>query len=680
MQEFERETWAANDVCTELRSSIIATPFHSYAQLDFHNLRRVSHLYDWFKGPLALRLFESEGGSGGGQSNSTSTAPAVSRSVVLSGLRIKQLRIKPVPAENCSSSWLDTAPYVERFLFTTLGAPPPMPPSAPPSPPPPLQPGERLQARLQVTATVAGSVETFDAAAQGRFVTGLAAQLGVEAAQVAVTSITPASILVTAAVSYDSVSLAQAGAAQWAAISPAELGAAIGTAVEAMGGTSVTEVILAAPSSPPLPPLEPASGGDGEGVAEDGSGEAVRRRVASLTSEAGGGGELGSGEVGGEVSSGDHPAAVSRTTDAAAGDATLCYPDPRYVSRDRHPLTRTPTPNTPTPNAQRSASASLDAPPHPQLSRDPDMLSEETYGLAALADPYAELTPLVAALRQPSCIPECTVAAGSAVVGAFEWRSAIDLGYPLTLVSRFIGGPDSGFALTVAANTTLEEFTAAVEALEKHRWIDRGTRHILVELSVYNPAYGTTASMQLHVEVTGAGQVRQTAAYCDTIPVETLVTGMGSVESIFPMILFVWLLGYFAVHLRRLVVTKCARIFETDQLASAAPLSPPHSPQPLRPGPGPSPRPCPRLRPHPRPRPHLQPRPHPALTPPSPRPHPALTPPSPHAGALGDHLDRLRRARLPRPRPLPALRDEARLRGDLALAAAIPRRPHARGA
>merc|ERR1712166_1343845 len=41
---------------------------------------------------------------------------------------------------------------------------------------------------------------------------------------------------------------------------------------------------------------------------------------------------------------------------------------------------------------------------------------------------------------------------------------------------------------------------------------------------------------------------------------------MASVESIFPVILSVWLFGYFAVHLRRLVVTKCARIFETDQL------------------------------------------------------------------------------------------------------------------
>ena len=203
--------------------------------------------------------------------------------------------------------------------------------------------------------------------------------------------------------------------------------------------------------------------------------------------------------------------------------------------------------------------------------------------------------------------------------------------------------------------------------------------------------------MQLHVEVTGAGQVRQTAAYCDTIPVETLVAGMQSVESIFPIILSVWLLGYFAVHLRRLVVTKCARIFDTDQLASAAPLSPPPSypnlPSPVRPRPQPSAlalasaltldsdptfnpfNPARILGLNP-----LSPRPYPALTPPSPRPHPALTPPSYHAGALGDHLDRLRRARLPRPRPLQALRDEARLRGDLALAAAIPRRPHARGA
>ena len=266
---------------------------------------------------------------------------------------------------------------------------------------------------------------------------------------------------------------------------------------------------------------------------------------------------------------------------------------------------------------------------------DPDLLSEESYGLAVLADPYAELTPLAAALRQPSCIPDCTpgggeggggeggsgeaavgsAAAGSAVVGAFEWRSALELGYPLTLLSRFIAPPDSGFALTVAANTTLAQFGAAIEALERHRWIDRSTRHVLVELSVYNPAYGTAASMQLHVEVTGAGQVRPTAVHCDTIPVETLVAGMGSVESIFPILLSIWLLGYLAVHLRRLVVTKCARIFETDQLASAAPPhSPPHTTFPpllCGPGAGASPRPCPRLRRRPRPRTSLQRRPKP---------------------------------------------------------------------
>ena len=320
-------------MCTELRDSITATPFDSFAQRDFHRLRRVSHLYAWFHGPLARRLFEHEGGSGDAQSNGTSTAPAASRSVVLSGLRIKQLRIRPVPAATCSSSWLDGAPYAERLLFTTLGAPPPMPPSAPPSPPPPLQPGERLQARLQVTATVAGSIEAFDAVARASFVSGLAAQLGVAAAQVAVTSVAPASIRVTAAVSYDSLALAHAGAAQWAAISPAELGAAVGSTVEAMGGASVSEVILGAPSTPPTPPspppplspplspsptpplspplppsppppLEPdvvvagEGGSGGEGVAEDGSGEGgggegssgegVRRRVASLANEAGG--------------------------------------------------------------------------------------------------------------------------------------------------------------------------------------------------------------------------------------------------------------------------------------------------------------------------------------------------------------------------------------------------------
>ena len=37
-------------------------------------------------------------------------------------------------------------------------------------------------------------------------------------------------------------------------------------------------------------------------------------------------------------------------------------------------------------------------------------------------------------------------------------------------------------------------------------------------------------------------------------------------DIIFPAMLFLWLLGYLLVHLRRLIVTKCARMFETDQL------------------------------------------------------------------------------------------------------------------
>ena len=47
---YQREIWASNDVCTELRGAITARPFSAYAQRDYETVRNVTQLYEWLRG------------------------------------------------------------------------------------------------------------------------------------------------------------------------------------------------------------------------------------------------------------------------------------------------------------------------------------------------------------------------------------------------------------------------------------------------------------------------------------------------------------------------------------------------------------------------------------------------------------------------------------------------------
>ena len=84
---FNREVWAANDVCTELRTSILRTPFAAYGQRTFYDIRSPDDLYVWLNGPLGHRLFAN------------ASAPVLNdaaRSQLLGGFRLKQIRIENI--------------------------------------------------------------------------------------------------------------------------------------------------------------------------------------------------------------------------------------------------------------------------------------------------------------------------------------------------------------------------------------------------------------------------------------------------------------------------------------------------------------------------------------------------------------------------------------------------------
>jgi len=495
--DFNREVWAANDVCTELRASITRTPFTSYGQRDFYKMRSPDDLYAWMYGPLATRLFDADGANS-------------SRSALFGGMRVRQLRVKPRDSRECGSSWLDSHGHVPRYLFTTLAQAPT--PPAPPPPLPPLNPNEQLQGVLTLKSTVAGDLSAFD---EDGFQTNLAAALGVDSSDVAVSAVA-GSVVVTAVVAYDDYYAAERGADTWEQLDIAD---ATGLAIESKETATLEQVVIGPPTLPPSPaspPDEPGSGSGSEGVVESGRG---------LSEEGGGGGgggdsdDSGDGDGGG---GGGRAAAEALATGAERGDLSLCYPD---------------------------------------WSLDENYLDTADFGLANQTDAAASLSDNLQALRAPPCIPDCVTMDESSVVTAFRYLSSDELGYALDMG----GPPDSGYALTFAANTSLADVTDAIEAIKTNGWIDRQTRLIFVEYSVYNSVYGTAASMQLQLEQTGAGQIEVNSAFCNSIPIEALIDDVPA-DYIFPFMLLLWLLTYTVLHVRSCYVLSCNRALQMDQL------------------------------------------------------------------------------------------------------------------
>jgi len=166
----------------------------------------------------------------------------------------------------------------------SLPPPSPPPPLAPPRPPPPPPPaGTTTVTQVVLQATVAGTVETFDADA---YKGNLAVELGVSTDEITL-NVSAASVLVVATIRPTSVALAAVESAAAELSQSADVSARLGVEVEQISEPVVTTVVLDAPSPPPsLPPSpspappsptsegEVGSGEDASGSAGSGSGDA----------------------------------------------------------------------------------------------------------------------------------------------------------------------------------------------------------------------------------------------------------------------------------------------------------------------------------------------------------------------------------------------------------------------
>ena len=63
--------------------------------------------------------------------------------------------------------------------------------------------------------------------------------------------------------------------------------------------------------------------------------------------------------------------------------------------------------------------------------------------------------------------------------------------------------------MTLSGNLTHDELASATAALVANGWVDRQTRVIILDAGAYNPALGVAVAVQVAVEVTAAGRVRE---------------------------------------------------------------------------------------------------------------------------------------------------------------------------
>ena len=136
--------------------------------------------------------------------------------------------------------------------------PPPelSPPPPSPSPPlPPIQPRHSLYHRVKFHATIGGSVEAFDSAAQTAYKQRLASRLTIDAARISL-EVTPASVSVTTTILAESGPASVALAADLAALvdGTATATTTLGVVVVAADPPFHEAVVLEVPSPPPPPP------------------------------------------------------------------------------------------------------------------------------------------------------------------------------------------------------------------------------------------------------------------------------------------------------------------------------------------------------------------------------------------------------------------------------------------
>ena len=149
-----------------------------------------------------------------------------------------------------------------------LPSPLPPPPSSSP-PPPPLTPGGASLTEVDLVVTLAGTVETFDAA---NFTLHLAALVGVEPAAITL-NVTAASVRVAATIRVVGEAVNVVASVQALANNASALSQAAGVTVESVALPTISVQVVVAPSPPPPSPPPPSpSPPSAPGTDEDDSG------------------------------------------------------------------------------------------------------------------------------------------------------------------------------------------------------------------------------------------------------------------------------------------------------------------------------------------------------------------------------------------------------------------------
>jgi len=135
---------------------------------------------------------------------------------------------------------------------------------------------------------------------------------------------------------------------------------------------------------------------------------------------------------------------------------------------------------------------------------------------------------------------------------AFVHQTAKQLGFPFSrLTKKFIPG---GFAITTPGNMTYAQYFGIIRRLLLGgHWIDRQTRYIMIQFSLYNLETNLVANLELTVETHPTGDIKSDIV-CAAIPIVNIRDNL--LYTVPEIVLTLWLLIRFTELASRLFIKK----------------------------------------------------------------------------------------------------------------------------
>lgn len=141
---------------------------------------------------------------------------------------------------------------------------------------------------------------------------------------------------------------------------------------------------------------------------------------------------------------------------------------------------------------------------------------------------------------------------------AFVYATAEQLGFPYSVHTRQL--VSGGYAITFPGNVTYNEYASTMaQVLDNSKyagpgWLDRQTRRVNIDMTVYNVRDHMLAVLQLDVEFSTSGTIQSSIA-CDSV---SLATG-GIARIVLEVLITFYLLWSLIVVVRRTAWTQSAQ-------------------------------------------------------------------------------------------------------------------------